>query len=55
MGLRINQNTMAATAHRNLSISDGMLNRSMERLSSGFRINRASDDAAGLAKYIFPV
>ena len=50
MGLRINQNTMAATAHRNLSISDGMLNRSMERLSSGFRINRASDDAAGLAK-----
>lgn len=50
MGIRINQNTMAATAHRNLSISDGMLNRSMERLSSGFRINRASDDAAGLAK-----
>jgi len=50
MGLRINQNTMAVTAHRNLSISDGMLNKSMERLSSGFRINRASDDAAGLAK-----
>ncbi len=50
MGLRINQNTMAVTAHRNLTISDGMLNKSMERLSSGFRINRASDDAAGLAK-----
>jgi len=50
MGLRINQNTMAVNAHRNLSISDGMLGKSMERLSSGFRINRAADDAAGLAK-----
>lgn len=50
MSLRINQNTMAVTAHRNLTISDSQLNRSMERLSSGFRINRASDDAAGLAK-----
>jgi flagellin len=50
MGLRINQNTMAVSAHRNLSISDGMLSKSMERLSSGFRINRAADDAAGLAK-----
>jgi len=50
MSLRINQNTMAVTAHRNLTISDNQLNRSMERLSSGFRINRASDDAAGLAK-----
>jgi flagellin len=50
MGLRINQNTMAITAHRNLTLNDGMLNKSMEKLSSGFRINRASDDAAGLAK-----
>jgi flagellin len=50
MGLRINQNTMAITAHRNLTISDGMLTKSMEKLSSGFRINRAADDAAGLAK-----
>jgi len=50
MGLRINQNTMAVSAHRNLTISDGMLSKSMERLSSGFRINRAADDAAGLAK-----
>ncbi len=50
MGLRINSNTMAMSAHRNLSISDGQLNKSMEKLSSGFRINRAADDAAGLAK-----
>ncbi len=50
MSLRINQNTMAISAHRNLTISDGQLNKSMERLSSGFRINRASDDAAGLSK-----
>ena len=50
MGLRINQNTMAVSAHRNLTINDGMLSKSMERMSSGFRINRAADDAAGLAK-----
>ena len=50
MGLRINQNTMAVNAHRNLTVSDGMLSKSMERLASGFRINRAADDAAGLAK-----
>jgi flagellin len=50
MGLRINQNTMAITAHRNLTISDSKLTKSMEKLSSGFRINRAADDASGLAK-----
>lgn len=50
MGLRINQNTMAVSAHRNLTINDGMLTKSMEKLSSGFRINRAADDASGLAK-----
>ncbi|MCC6437209.1 MAG: flagellin, partial [Acidimicrobiales bacterium] len=43
--MRINQNTMAVSAHRNLTINDGSLNKSMEKLSSGFRINRASDDA----------
>ncbi|MGE0728270.1 MAG: flagellin [Acidimicrobiia bacterium] len=48
--MRINQNTMAVSAHRNLTINDGMLTKSMEKLSSGFRINRAADDAAGLAK-----
>ncbi|MCC6437255.1 MAG: flagellin [Acidimicrobiales bacterium] len=48
--MRINQNTMAVSAHRNLTINDGSLTKSMEKLSSGFRINRAADDAAGLAK-----
>jgi flagellin len=48
MGLRINTNIDAFNAHRNLSISSGRLAKSMEKLSSGFRINRASDDAAGL-------
>jgi flagellin len=39
----------AFNAHRNLSWTEGSLARSMERLSSGYRINRAADDAAGLA------
>jgi flagellin len=49
MGLRIQNNIAALNAHRNLSISDSGLSKSLERLSSGFRINRAADDAAGLA------
>jgi flagellin len=49
MGLRINQNIAALNAHRNLSITDGQMSKSLEKLSSGFRINRAADDAAGLA------
>jgi flagellin len=49
MGLRINQNIAALNAHRNLSITDVALSKSLERLSSGLRINRAADDAAGLA------
>lgn len=48
MGLRINNNLESFNAHRNLTINSGRLARSMERLSSGFRINRAGDDAAGL-------
>jgi flagellin len=48
MGLRINTNVEAFNAHRNLSGTSAKLSRSMERLSSGFRINRAGDDAAGL-------
>src|SRR5689334_19996645 len=36
-------------AYRNLSVSDGQMSKSLEKLSSGFRINRAADDAAGLA------
>lgn len=49
MGLQINQNVAALNAYRNLSVTDGQLSKSLERLSSGLRINRAADDAAGLA------
>jgi flagellin len=49
MGLRINQNIEALNAHRNLNSTAGSLSKSMEKLSSGLRINRAADDAAGLA------
>jgi flagellin len=49
MGLRIQNNIAALNAHRNLTISDSGLSKSLERLSSGYRINRAADDAAGLA------
>jgi flagellin len=48
VSLRINQNVMAANAHRNLASTSGRLGKSLEKLSSGFRINRAGDDAAGL-------
>jgi len=48
VGIRINQNIMAMNAYRNLTQSEGSLSKSLERLSSGFRINRAADDAAGL-------
>jgi flagellin len=49
MGLRINQNIAAQNAYRSLSVSDNQMAKSLEKLSSGFRINRAADDAAGLA------
>ena len=49
MGLRINQNVAAMNSYRNLSVTDGQMSKSLEKLSSGFRINRAGDDAAGLA------
>lgn len=49
MGLRINSNIEALNAHRHLTTVSNQLAKSMERLSSGLRINRASDDAAGLA------
>jgi flagellin len=49
MALRINQNIAAQNAYRNLSVNDGQMSKSLEKLSSGFRINRAADDAAGLA------
>ncbi|MGI6096703.1 MAG: flagellin, partial [Dethiobacteria bacterium] len=47
--MRINQNLSALNAYRNLVNTDNALNRNLERLSSGLRINRAADDAAGLA------
>lgn len=45
---RINQNVMAQNAQRNLSLNTTRIGKSMERLSSGLRINRAADDPAGL-------
>ncbi len=49
MSLRINTNTAAMNAHRQLTINDESLNKSLNRLASGLRINGAADDAAGLA------
>ena len=49
MSLRINNNVEAFNAHRMLSGTSDKVAQSMERLSSGYRINRAADDAAGLA------
>ena len=49
MSLRIQNNVEAFNAHRNLSAVSAKVTESMERLSSGYRINRAADDAAGLA------
>src|SRR3954463_13766989 len=49
MGLRVNNNIAAFNAYRNLSVTDGQLGKSLEKLSSGLRINRAADDAAGLS------
>ncbi len=46
--MRINSNSMAINAYRNLSTTNMSLGKSLEKLSSGFRINRAADDAAGL-------
>ena len=46
--MQINTNVAALTAYRNLNSTQNGLSKSLERLSSGLRINRASDDAAGL-------
>ncbi len=48
MSLRVNNNVAALNAYRNLSVTDGQMAKSLEKLSSGFRISRAGDDAAGL-------
>jgi len=47
--MRINNNLMAMNTHRQLGVATDFGAKSMEKLSSGFRINRAGDDAAGLA------
>src|SRR4051794_37121250 len=49
MGMRINTNVEAMNAYRNLTGTSNNLSKSLERLSSGMRINRAADDAAGLS------
>ncbi|MET1042653.1 MAG: flagellin [Microbacteriaceae bacterium] len=49
MGMQINTNIGALNAHRNLSNTQNDLSKSLEKLSSGLRINRAADDAAGLS------
>jgi len=49
MGLRIQNNVEAFNAHRTLTATASDASKSMEKLSSGFRINRAADDAAGLS------
>ena len=47
--MRINNNLMAMNTYRQLGLGEAAASRSMEKLSSGYRINRAGDDAAGLA------
>src|SRR3954447_20831911 len=49
MGLRIQNNVEAFNTHRQLTATGTAASKSMEKLSSGYRINRAADDAAGLA------
>ena len=49
MGMVVQHNMSAMNANRNLGVISGQLSKSTEKLSSGYRINRAGDDAAGLA------
>ncbi|MGG4035793.1 flagellin [Paenibacillus cisolokensis] len=49
MSMYINTNVAAINAHRNLAANNTQMGKTMEKLSSGYRINRAADDAAGLA------
>lgn len=48
--MRIDQNVTAVNAYRNLGRTQGRLTGALEQLSSGFRINRAADDASGLVR-----
>ena len=47
--MRINNNITAINSHRQYGINNGNIGKNVEKLSSGFRVNRAGDDAAGLA------
>ena len=47
--MRINNNITALNSHRQYGINNGNIGKNVEKLSSGFRVNRAADDAAGLA------
>ena len=49
MAFRIQNNIAALNAQRNLGVSEAGMNKSLQRLSSGYRINSAADDAAGLS------
>jgi flagellin len=49
MGLRINTNTDALDAYRNLSITQNNMSSSLQKLSSGYQINKAADNASGLS------
>ena len=49
MSLRVNSNISAINAQRSISRNSTITNRKLQRLSSGLRVNRASDDASGLA------
>ena len=47
--MRINNNVTAINSHRQYGINNSNIGKNVEKLSSGFRVNRAADDAAGLA------
>lgn len=49
MGMVVRTNTMSTNAYRQLGMNNNAVSKSLEKLSSGFRINRAGDDASGLA------
>ena len=49
MGMVVRTNTMAINAQRQLNLNNNKVSKSLEKLASGFKINRAGDDAAGLA------
>ena len=53
MGFRINTNIAAINAQRHLTNTSNKLDKSLERLSSGLRINTAADDASGMATSVF--